>query len=840
MQLLAQQSPSARNVRAVRRAFLHVETMRQCKLGAGDHVLIRNKTTPSIGIQEQEEGIELSPGSVVIAWPSFTVAENHIQLSSVSRLNANVAVGDPVEILSIDKAIHEASQISLTALHQIPFVSNLMFTLFTKEIMTEIRFVIKNNFIEFPYNGKPQRFKVTSIVLDREEQHHDGAVFSVGQDTIIKVLPFTPPQSMLHKEILDQVGPTQGSETALAQEDCSRPYEQIGGLGAQIKTVREMVEIPLHSPEVFTQFGLRPPKGVLLYGPPGTGKTLIARTVAAATGAFLTVINGPEIVSKFYGETEAKLRAVFDVAADNSPSIIFIDEIDALCPKRDEAASEMEKRVVATLLTLMDGASDKHLSLTTTTMSSSKTTSPRSENISAISTPRIVVIGATNRPNALDEALRRPGRFDREIEIGIPNATARSEILTALLRKIPNTLTPAQIENLASISHGYVGADLAAVCREAGLKTINRVMGRKHSHHQGAALAAGLDNNKIRAEGIEVQALDLQEQFEALHVSDAMLTDVSKDSNQDQERSELKVSAEDMQLAMTGVKPSAMREIMIEVPKVLWTDIGGQADIKQKLKESVEWPLQHPDAFIRMGIRPPKGILLYGPPGCSKTLMAKALATQAGLNFIAVKGPELFSKWVGESEKAVREVFRKARAASPSIIFFDEIDALTVKRGGGDDGGSSVADRVLSQLLNELDGIEPLVNVTVVAATNRPDIMDPALMRPGRIDRILYVSPPDLASRREILRLQIHSKKMACDQDVDIEQLAELTDGYSGAEVVALCQEAAMKAMEESLEIICVSKRHFDQAIAGMTKRITPEMIQFYGDFRRRSGLKSV
>ncbi|KAG9063236.1 spermatogenesis associated protein 5 [Linnemannia hyalina] len=800
MHLLAQQSPSARNVRAVRRAFLNVDTMRQLRLAAGDHVLI-----------QAQEG-----GSVAIAWPSLTVAENHIQLSSVSRLNANVAVGEPVKITLLEDAIHEASRITLTAMHAIPFVSNVMFSLFTKEIMLEIKFVLKDNYIEFPYNGKPQRLRVTGVLLDRREQNNR-SIFAIGQDTVVKILPFTPPT---FKSVLKQDMNVDKEEN---NGDSQGHYEQIGGLSAQVKTVREMVEIPLHNPDVFTQFGLRPPKGVLLYGPPGTGKTLIARTVAAATGAFLTVINGPEIISKFYGETEAKLRTIFELAAERSPSIIFIDEIDALCPKRDEAASEMEKRVVATLLTLMDGASDKRIP------AKSGTTNPNEDdpnNTSAEETtkkpPRIVVMGATNRPNALDEALRRPGRFDREIEIGIPDAKARAEILVALLKRIPNRLTTAEVEHLASISHGYVGADLAAVCREAGLKTIHRVMSKEV---------------KSGEEG----TLDLQAQFRAMAVSDSTTAaGTGKVASVEEKEEELMVSAEDMRLAMTDVKPSAMREIMIEVPKVLWSDIGGQEEIKQKLKESVEWPLQHPEAFIRMGIRPPKGILLYGPPGCSKTLMAKALATQAGLNFIAVKGPELFSKWVGESEKAVREVFRKARAASPSIVFFDEIDALTVKRGGSDDGGSSVADRVLSQLLNELDGIEPLVNVTVVAATNRPDIMDPALLRPGRIDRILYVSPPDFESRREILRLQISGKKMACEEDVDVEVLARETEGCSGAEVVALCREAAMKAMEESLEIRAVGKRHFEQALRVMVRRITPEMVRFYDDFRERSGLKSV
>ncbi|KAF9929344.1 spermatogenesis associated protein 5 [Linnemannia zychae] len=811
MQLLAQQSPSARNVRAVRRAFLNVDTMRQLRLAAGDHVLI----------QAQNESLEqkagLSPGSVAIAWPSLTVSENHIQLSSVSRLNANVEVGEPVRITLLEEAVHEASQITLTAMHPIPFVSNVMFTLFTKEIMVEIKFVLKDNYIEFPYNGKPQRLQVTGILLDHREQNSK-EVFAIGQDTTIKILPFTPPIPNSALKSKDKAASLDMNDNmGMNSDDRQGDYEQIGGLSAQVKTVREMVEIPLHNPHVFTQFGLRPPKGVLLYGPPGTGKTLIARTVAAATGAFLTVINGPEIISKFYGETEAKANI-----PERSPSIIFIDEIDALCPKRDEAASEMEKRVVATLLTLMDGASDKKIPPKSQSLNNGSTQNEEGEYTRQA--PRIVVIGATNRPNALDEALRRPGRFDREIEIGIPDAKARTEILEALLKRIPNTLTKSQVEELASISHGYVGADLAAVCREAGLKTIHRVMSKDQSRF------------------VKCEAKELQEQFSTMSISDAgMVAPTETEAiEKDDEMDNLMVSAEDMRLAMTEVKPSAMREIMIEVPKVLWSDIGGQQEIKQKLKESVEWPLQHPEAFIRMGIRPPKGILLYGPPGCSKTLMAKALATQAGLNFIAVKGPELFSKWVGESEKAVREVFRKARAASPSIVFFDEIDALTVKRGGGDDGGSSVADRVLSQLLNELDGIEPLVNVTVVAATNRPDIMDPALMRPGRIDRILYVSPPDLASRREILRLQILRKKMAVDSDVDIDVLATETEGCSGAEVVALCQEAAMKAMEENLEIESVGMRHFQDALKAMVKRITPEMVQFYDDFRKRSGLKSV
>ncbi|ORZ24187.1 P-loop containing nucleoside triphosphate hydrolase protein [Absidia repens] len=535
---------------------------------------------------------------------------------------------------------------------------------------------------------------------DLDIDHHS-AVYQVTQNTKIK----------FDTTLLSNPANSDTNDTALNPVKKKIAYDHIGGLSEQVATVREMVETTLQNPELFIQYGLKPPRGVLLFGPPGTGKTLIARAVAQETGAHSIVINGPEIISKYYGETEQKLRNIFEEAIQNAPTVIFIDEIDALCPKRDEAPSELEKRVVTTLLTLMDGAA-----------------SSDNENQSS----RVVVLGASNRPNALDEALRRPGRFDREVEIGIPTSAARLEILGAILKSIPNSVSSQELEVMAGQLHGYVGADLAAVCREAGLKCIRR--------------SAHLD------------------------------------------ASQLCVNVNDMKEAISEIRPSAMREILLEVPKVYWNDVGGQDNIKQRLKESVEWPLQHPEAFSRLGIRPPKGILLYGPPGCSKTLMAKALATEAGSNFIAVKGPELFSKWVGESEKAVRE---------------DEIDALAVKRGSSGDGGTSVADRVLSQLLNELDGIEPLVNVTVVAATNRPDIIDSALLRPGRIDRILYVGPPDLASRREIFRIQI--QKMTCDNDVDLEELAAMSEGCSGAEAVSICQDAALFAMEEDIHIETVS-----------------------------------
>ncbi|XP_043916351.1 ATPase family protein 2 homolog [Protopterus annectens] len=428
-------------------------------------------------------------------------------------------------------------------------------------------------------------------------------------------------------------------------------YDMIGGLGSQLKVIRETLELPLKQPKIFKKYGIPPPRGVLLYGPPGTGKTMIAKAVANEVGAYVSVINGPEIMSKFYGETEARLRQIFAEASQCRPSIIFIDELDALCPKREGAQNEVEKRVVASLLTLMDGIGSE-------------------ENEG-----QLLVLGATNRPHALDSALRRPGRFDKEIEIGVPNAMDRLDILRKLLVNVPHGLTDTQMIGLADSAHGYVGADLAALCKEAGLCALRRAIG-EHKNPSDTVIA------------------------------DSVL-----------------IEPRDFMKAMNDVRPSAMREVAIDVPKVSWSDIGGMETVKIKLKQAVEWPLKHPDVFKRMGIQPPKGILLYGPPGCSKTMVAKALANESGLNFLAVKGPELMSKYVGESERAVREIFRKARAVSPSILFFDEIDALAVQRGSSSDS-SNVGDRVLAQLLTEMDGIEQLSDVTILAATNRPDMID--------------------------------------------------------------------------------------------------------------------
>ncbi|KAI9209218.1 P-loop containing nucleoside triphosphate hydrolase protein [Polychytrium aggregatum] len=707
------------------RVYVHARDMAALGLAAGQLVQLT-----------KDDPIKDAKNIVAISWPSSAPARGQIQIGNLLRQNGGLELGSYATIAPFLGSIWPCERLSIQPTADIGISLDEAFLVYAKEIMVDLKYIQDETLVEILYYGKHRQFRVRVLGRPHNQPESDIVVFHVARSTTLVLVPFSQPVK------------AEDSSTRIS-------YDTIGGLSDQIKIVREMVEGPLHSPEKYTAIGLKPPRGLLLFGPPGTGKTLIARAVAAETGAHSIVVNGPEIISKFYGETEAKLRAVFEEAVDRAPSIVFIDEIDALCPNREESSSELEKRVVGTMLTLMDGAS----------------TSAEGD--------RVVVIGATNRPNALDSALRRPGRFDREIEIGIPNAQHRHEILQALLRRIPHDLTDNQLREIADVTHGYVGADLAAVLKEAGLKAIQRTV-------------------------------------------------------QDGGGQDLRIRYEEAMSALELVRPSTMREIMIEVPKVYWTDIGGQESVKQRLKEAIEWPLKHPHVFEYYGIKPPKGILLYGPPGCSKTLTAKALATEAKLNFIAVKGPELFSKWVGESEKAVQEIFKKARAASPSIVFFDEIDAIGVRRGGED----SVGDRVLSQLLGEMDGIEPLVNVTVVAATNRPDILDSALLRPGRFDRILYVAPPDLATRRDIFRIQL--QKMPCAADVDLDELAQLTQGFSGAECVSVCQTAAMKAMEEDIGVDAVGRKHFADAARAVTPRITPEMLAFYDQFRSRSGLRSI
>jgi transitional endoplasmic reticulum ATPase len=498
-------------------------------------------------------------------------------------------------------------------------------------------------------------------------------------------------------------------------------YEDIGGLRNEIQKVREMIELPMRHPEIFDRIGIEAPRGVLLFGPPGTGKTLLAKAVANETNANFYSIGGPEIMSKFYGESEERLRETFKQAQENSPSIIFIDEIDSIAPKREEVSGDVEKRVVSQLLTLLDGLESRG---------------------------KVVVIGATNRPDALDPALRRPGRFDREIEIGIPDQTGRLEILEIHSRGMPLT-QDVNLNSIAKITHGFVGADLESVCREAAMRSLRSVLPE-----------INLEESKIPIETLN----------------------------------KIKITPEDFENALKEVQPSALREVYVQRPNVKWTDIGGLEAVKDELKEAIEWPIKHADLFSEADIIPPKGLLLFGAPGTGKTMIAKAVATNSEANFISIKGPELLSKWVGESEKGIREVFRKARQASPCVVFFDELDSVAPRRstGGGD---SHVGERIVSQLLTEMDGLEDLKGVVVIGATNRPDIIDEALLRPGRFDRLLEIPLPDNDAIKEILK--IHLAKKPVDKGVDFDKLVELTKGYSGVDIAALVNAAAMSAIKE-------------------------------------------
>jgi transitional endoplasmic reticulum ATPase len=549
-------------------------------------------------------------------------------------------------------------------------------------------------------------------------------------------------------------------------------YEDIGGLKDEVTKVREMIELPLRHPELFKRLGVEAPKGVILHGPPGTGKTLLAKAVANETNANFYSIGGPEIMSKFYGESEERLRNIFQEAEKNAPSIIFIDELDSIAPKREEVSGEVERRVVAQLLSLMDGLTSRG---------------------------KVVVIGATNRINAIDPALRRPGRFDREIELGVPDRDGRLDILQIHTRGMP-LAKDVDLQRLADISHGFVGADLQALAKEAAIRALRRVLPE-----------INLSEESIPRETINKIIVTMQD-----------FMDVIKE-----------------------MEPSAMREVFVEIPDVKWEDVGGLSDVKQELMEAVEWPLKYQGVFAYADAVPPKGILLYGPPGTGKTLLAKAAANESEANFISIKGPELLSKWVGESEKGVREVFRKARQAAPCIIFFDELDAIAPVRGA-DFGDSHVTERVISQLLTELDGLEILTNVVVIGATNRPDIIDPALLRPGRFDRLLYVSPPDYESRIQIIK--IHTKKKPLAEDFKIEEMAANTDGYTGADIASVVSAAVMLALREHVtkykdpkeaekkaRELKIHMKHFEEAMKKV-RPLSSQELNMYKNIASRFG----
>jgi transitional endoplasmic reticulum ATPase len=593
---------------------------------------------------------------------------------------------------------------------------------------------------------------------------------------VISTSPSGPVIIANSTEIIVSEESSKAEQISKQGENASITYEDIGGLGDAVARVREMIELPLRHPELFKRLGVEAPKGVLLHGPPGTGKTLLAKAIANETNSNFYTIGGPEIMSKYHGESEERLRNVFDQAEKNAPSIIFIDEIDSIAPKREEVTGETERRIVAQLLSVMDGMTSRG---------------------------KVVVIAATNRVDAIDPALRRPGRFDREIEIGVPNRDGRLEVLQIHTRGMPID-KDVNLEKLADISHGFVGADLQALAKEAAMRALRRV----------------LPDINLSGEGIPIDTLR-----------------------------KIIVRMQDFMDVIKEMEPSAMREVFVEVPDIKWDDIGGLSTIKQELQEAVEWPLKYSGIFTYADATPPKGILLYGPPGTGKTLMAKAAANESEANFISIKGPELLSKWVGESEKGVREIFRKARQAAPCIIFFDELDAIAPARGG-DHGDSHVTERVISQFLTEMDGLEILTNVVVIGATNRPDIIDPALLRPGRFDRILYVSPPDRDSRLQILK--IHTKKKPLAEDVSIEKLADKTDGYTGADIASLSSAAVMLALrehvdkypipkeaEKNTQELKISMKHFEEAMVKI-RPLSKQELDMYKNVSKQFGRSGI
>jgi len=652
-----------------------------------------------------------------------------IRIDGMIRGNAGVSIGEKVTVKKC--AVQPAQKIIVAP--KIPHGKRVRFGqgvegLFKKGLLN--RAVVKGDEIIIPNIALMGSFLPFVVA-------------STSPNGVVQVTDFT--------EVSVRTEPIEVTEIARP----SVTYEDIGGLEDELQRVREMIELPLKHPEIFTRLGIDPPKGVLLFGPPGTGKTLIARAVANEAGASFFSIQGPEIMSKFYGQSEERLREIFAEAEKNAPSIIFIDELDSIAPRRDEVQGEVERRVVAQLLTLMDGLTSRG---------------------------NIIVIAATNREEAIDPALRRPGRFDREIEVGATTADGRKEIMQIHTRGMPLD-EDVQLDHLARMTHGFVGADVAALAREAAMKAFRRYL-------------PDIDLGKpIPAEVLE----------------------------------SMRVTAQDFTDALKEIEPSAMREVFVEVPNIQWDDIGGLEDIKRQLRESIEEPLKSPDSFAKMGIRPPKGVLLFGAPGTGKTLIAKAVANESKVNFISIKGPEIMSKWLGESEKAIRMIFKKAKQVSPSIVFLDEIDAIAPRRGSHLDAGAT--ERVVNQLLTSMDGLEELENVFILAATNRPDIVDPALLRPGRFDKLLLISVPDGAARLKIL--QVHTKNMPL-QDVDLQEISEELEGFVGADIENLCREAALVALRETKKASTVTMEHFRTAMKSVRPTADQETAKFYEQFIQR------
>ncbi|GAB6101507.1 CDC48 family AAA ATPase [Thermococcus atlanticus] len=776
---------------------LKVASAYQRDVGRGI-VRIDRKAMREIGVQPGDI-VEIigTKNTAAVVWPAYPEDEglSLIRMDGTIRKNSGVGLGDEVTVRKAE--VKEAKKVILAPTEPIRFGHDFVEWLHSRLIG---RPVVRGDYVKIGILGQELTFVVTATTPAGIVQITDFTDFTVSEK---------PVKEVAKRAVL---GVT---------------YEDIGGLKEEIQKIREMIELPLKHPEIFEKLGIEPPKGVLLYGPPGTGKTLLAKAVANEANAHFIAINGPEIMSKYYGESEERLREVFREAEENAPSIIFIDEIDAIAPKREEVTGEVEKRVVSQLLTLMDGLKSRG---------------------------KVIVIAATNRPDAVDPALRRPGRFDREIEIGVPDRQGRKEILQIHTRGMPiepefrksrvkkilenlrgderfrdvidraiekvekagseedvrevlreldrrlydevkHRLIDDLLDEFAEKTHGFVGADLAALAREAAMAALRRLI-----------KSGRID---FEAESIPKEVLE-----------------------------ELKVTRKDFHEALKMVEPSALREVLLEVPNVHWEDIGGLEDVKEQLREAVEWPLKYPEAFLGLGINPPKGILLFGPPGTGKTLLAKAVATESEANFIGIRGPEVLSKWVGESEKNIREIFRKARQAAPTVVFIDEIDAIAPRRGSD---VNRVTDRLINQLLTEMDGIEENSGVVVIAATNRPDILDPALLRPGRFDRLILVPAPDEKARLEIFR--VHTRKMPLAEDVKLEELARKTEGYTGADIEAVCREAAMEAMRRALkegilrpgmkmdevrQKVRVTMKDFEEALEKIGPSVSRETVEYY------------
>ena len=716
---------------------LSVKQLKNRDPGSGMAVIDR-EALGELGVASGDfVAIEGRDGSRAVArvWPSDSgdAGRGVIRIDGQLRAAANVSIDDQVSVEPTDVAPAERVRVALPDAVRVrgDLSSHI------REQLTD-HAVTAGDTVALPLgfgllSGQGNR-RVPLRIVDTEP---DGTVV-IGTDTTITLADASSDEIAVE-------GRTTDDESAAAP---AVAYEDIGGLDEELDMVREMIELPMRHPELFGTLGIEPPKGVLLHGPPGTGKTLIAKAVANEIDAHFQTISGPEIMSKYYGESEEQLREVFEDAEENSPAIVFIDELDAIAPKREEAGGDVERRVVAQLLSLMDGLEDRG---------------------------RITVIGATNRVDAVDPALRRPGRFDREIEIGVPDTAGREEILQIHTRGMPLD-EDVDLDQYADHTHGFVGADLESLAKEAAMGALRRV----------------------RPE------LDLDEDEIAADVLDAIA-----------------VTDDDFREALRGIEPSAMREVFVDTPDVSWDDVGGLDDAKARLQETIQWPMEHSDAYDRVGLDPSTGVLLHGPPGTGKTLLAKAVANEADANFISIKGPELFNKYVGESEKGVREVFSKARENAPAVVFFDEIDAIAAERGSGA-GDNNVGERVVSQLLTELDGLEELEDVVVIATTNRPELIDDALLRPGRLDRHIEVVDPDEAARREIFEIHTQDKPLA--DDVALDDLAARTAGYVGADIEAVCREAATIAVRDhvaaaatdedaAVDDLYLTADHFEQAL---------------------------